>query len=207
MINANLTLKGSFFKRIFSDEGEVPAIVQLSDGSSFELHFMIYKRIILVNNINGEEQFNLTKERRLAIIEEILTNYTSFSKSIVHCTVSYNIELFKMKDNTSSVVNVDDVGRNKIILEEYLEDECSKISLDVVLRALKSIYDKIKLNYDRTSKVNTIQGNIDYKLNLIQKKDLTHYLGIVLYSYFNIADAKIDIDPNTNKFNITIEKN
>ena len=71
MINANLTLKGSFFKKKYSDDAEVPAIVQLNDGSSFELHFLIYRRVILVENIEGN-QYKLTQERRMAIIDAVL---------------------------------------------------------------------------------------------------------------------------------------
>lgn len=209
MINANLTLKGSFFKRILSDNAEVPAIVQLSDGSSFELHFMIYKRLILVNSIDKEQKYKLDYDRRIAIIEEILTNYTSFWKSIGHCTISYNIETFRMVDNTNSVVDIDIENKKnkKIILEEYLDSKLSEVSLDVVLRALKSIYDRIKVNYDSTKKANILQGNVDYKLDLFQRRDLSHYLSIILQFTFDISKANIDIDPNTNKFNITIEKN
>ena len=197
MINANLTLKGSFFKKKYSDDAEVPAIVQLNDGSSFELHFLIYRRVILVENIEGN-QYKLTQERRMAIIDAVLMEYTTILKSIIHCSISYEIQLYKMVDN-KSIKNV--------ILQEYLEDERSNVSLDIVLRSLKSIYDKLKLNYNDINKANVIEGSIDYKLNFIQKKCLNYYLRYILDYSFNIFKFEVNIDANTNKFIITIEKN
>ncbi len=206
MINANLTLKGSFFKKKYSDDAEVPAIVQLNDGSSFELHFLIYRRVILVENIEGN-QYKLTQERRMAIIDAVLMEYTTILKSIIHCSISYEIQLYKMVDNTSSVVNLDDKSIKNVILQEYLEDERSNVSLDIVLRSLKSIYDKLKLNYNDINKADVIEGSIDYKLNFIQKKCLNYYLRYILDHSFNIFKFEVNIDANTNKFIITIEKN
>ena len=197
MINANLTLKGSFFKKKYSDDAEVPAIVQLNDGSSFELHFLIYRRVILVENIEGN-QYKLTQERRMAIIDAVLMEYTTILKSIIHCSISYEIQLYKM---------VDDKSIKNVILQEYLEDERSNVSLDIVLRSLKSIYDKLKLNYNDINKANVIEGSIDYKLNFIQKKCLNYYLRYILDYSFNIFKFEVNIDANTNKFIITIEKN
>lgn len=196
-MEANVTLKRSFIKRRLSRDNEVPAEVKLKNGKEFNFYFVIDKEII---EITSNSHTELLKNERLAIIEEILKEYTLLFKSIFYFTISYCLEDFKFVDSTqkSNDVYTLDVSKQDSILKEYLESNYAKISTNKLFRVLKRFYDSVKTN---KSKVVVIP--IEYKLNVEQRADLIYYIEKIQRNILKAKRYDLEVNKRDSKIILT----
>jgi hypothetical protein len=154
---------------------------------------MVDKKIIEVNNYKEVEKQGLSAEERCAIIEAILNEYTSFFRSIYHCTISYCIESFRLLDRTN-LSEDSDVKRfvySKTILKEYLDSKYAKNSTNKLYRVLKKTYDELCSNKKIIGK-KEITIPIDYNLNFEQRSDLKYYVNTII-NYILETDKPVSV--------------
>lgn len=207
-MKANVTLKESFLKRRISGDNEISAQVELSNGKKLNLYFILGKRTIEVTHKKDQcEKKKLTEEERIARIEEILVKYTSLINSILHVTISYCIEQYRLADSTniSKDMDLEEIVSKETIFEEYVNSAYSRNSVNIVLRSIKSIYDFISKNKSKIGKEDVII-KIEYKLNYIQKSDLKYYINTLLQC-IGITDVTLTIPKGENYLLIEPIKN
>ena len=191
-MKAIFTLKSYFFKRTaLSRSKAVSGELKLDNGKELILYFLPEEGIIEVTHKeNKTEVFSLDEEERIAVIEAILEEYTTFLKSIFHASIALYLESFILVDTTNVKDNDNveyDIEGKKNIMTEYLNSKYSKFTSNLLFRNLLDINEYLK-----EQKENAIGTNIEIKGKLSFKQwfDLKYFVNYILCK--NNLDQKID---------------
>lgn len=179
-MNIRINLKNGFLKGSVFGNLDVYGRLTIEERNiKKELLIYFYQDegvIEVTHNHNKVEKEGLSKKERYAIIETILKEYTTFSKSLLHVSASYYLENYVLID-TTNVERKEPIKRNskqKGILYEYLNSKKPYNTTSLLFRELKNIYEELNAQKRKIGKENLIIY-IDAKLNYFEKKDLIYF--------------------------------
>lgn len=200
------TKKSNFFRRrAFTDSAEYGEF-ELG-GKKLALYFIEERGIIEVTHQDdATEVFELDEEERIIVIEGILKEYTTFTKSIIHGSVRHYFETYTLVDtsNIKERVPVRDLKKgDKTLLDEYLDSEKAKMSennLFVTLYEIDKYLANTKFLKDRPQ-----YYEIKRKLNSEQWMDLKYFIGYILYTRLKNDSLKFEISKKISTIKFTFE--
>ena len=200
------TRKGNFFKRRAFTETAEYGEFEL-EGKKLMLYFIEERGIIeFTNQEDATEVFELNEEERIAVIEGILKEYTTFTKSVIHGSVRHYFETYVLVD-TSHIkerVPVRELKKgNRAILDEYLDSAQAKMSENNLFVTLYEI-DKYLAN-TKFLKNRPQYYEIKRKLNPEQWMDLKYFIGYILYTRLKNDSLKFEISKKISTIKFTFE--
>ncbi len=204
-MKVSITLKEGFLKGYVFQYENIFGVLTIDNGSTlkeFYIYFMPEEQIIEVTHKGScPNKYSLTKEERLAVIEKILSEYTTISKSIIHATATFYLEQYKLVDTT----NIDNDKKDKAILDtsnnkkaktiffEYLASNKANESKLLLFRELKEIYSYIERNYLKIEKEDS-KIQLSNNLSKFQKNDIKYFTYLMLEKYSRLYDIKLNVN-------------
>ena len=204
-MKVSITLKEGFLKGYVFQYESIFGLLTIDDGNTlkeFNIYFMPEEEIIEVTH-KGDypNKYSLTKEERLAVIEKILSEYTTISKSIIHATTTFYLEQYKLVDTS----NIDDAKKDKAISNtlkdkksktiffEYLASDKANESKLLLFRELKEIYSYIERNHAKIKKEDS-KIQLSNNLGKFQKNDIKYFTYLMLEKYSKLYDIKLNVN-------------
>ena len=190
-----INLKNGFLKgSVFGNLGVDGRLTIEERDTKKELLIYFYQEegvIEVTHNHNKIEKEGLSKKERYAIIETILKEYTTLSKSLLHASASYYLEKYVLIDTPIKRNN-----KQKDILQEYLDSKSSYNTTSVLFRELKNVYEELNAQKRKIGKEDLIIY-IDAKLNYFEKKDLIYFTHNILENLGLSEKVTVNIQKST----------
>lgn len=188
------TKKSNFFKR--RALGDLTEYGELElNGKKLAVYFIEERDIIeITHQDNMTEVFPLDEEERIAVIEAILSEYTTFVKSVIHGSISHYFEIYTLVDTTNikERVPIEDLEKGEItILDEYLNSDHAGNSKNNLFLTLYEV-DKY-LATTKFLKEKPQYYEVRRKLNSEQWMDLKYFINYIAHIRHQNKDLDVEI--------------